>query len=81
MICKSEVFTILTSQRNISNDSCDLRMGFLLTHATNEQLIKWDNADPEDQVALIFEAYANYLETVLLMEREVTHTNVMNGIL
>lgn len=67
---KSEIFTILTyHQRNISNESCDLRMGFLLTPATNELLLELDQADPEDRVAIVFEAYANYLETFIFTER------------
>lgn len=77
---KSEVFTILTcNQRNISNESCDLRMAFLLAPATNKLLLELDQVDPEDEVALVFEAYTNYLETVLLTER-VNHTNEMKGI-
>lgn len=40
----------------------------MLAPTTKELLLELDRADPEDEAALVFEAYANYLETFILME-------------
>ncbi len=65
---KSEAFTILiANQEDLRDESCDMRMAFLLTPATTELL-------KQDEKCLIMEAYATYLETLLLKER-IDHEN------